>query len=90
MRCPVKACLSSTSFAWRQEALVGHLAGRFAPAVGNVELRDGGYAIGALSEGVAGLREAETQGADDTGGHDGHAGWMTCFAQSVKTLDTPF
>lgn len=86
MRCPVKAGTPSIPFALGQEAIVGNMGGRFASAVGDVELRDSGYAIGAFQERLAGLLEAETEGTDDAGGNDGDPGWTTYFVQSVKTL----
>ena len=89
MRCPVKAGSPSIPFGLGQEAIVGDMGGRFASAVGHVELGDGGYAVGAPSERLAGLLEAKTEGADDAGGNDGYAGWATYFVQNVKTRYSP-
>jgi hypothetical protein len=85
VRGPVQARIFAAILAVGEEALIGDLGGGFAAATGDVEAGNGGHAISGIAQGLERLGEAKTQGADDSGGYDSDAVFLTCSVQGVKT-----
>jgi hypothetical protein len=61
-----------------KETFIGYLGSGFAPAVGDVEARYRGDAIGGFTQGKKVIFEAKTEGADDAGGHNRDASFAIC------------
>jgi hypothetical protein len=79
VRRPMQARTFSAIFAAAEEPLIGDLGGGFAPAIADVEARNRCYAIGRVTQGVEGLREAKSKGANDPGGHNRDAAFGICY-----------
>jgi hypothetical protein len=74
----MQARLPAARFSAAKETFIGYLGGGFAPAVGDIEARHRGDAIGAFTQGKKGVFEAKTERADYAGGHNRDASFAIC------------
>jgi hypothetical protein len=76
--------LSTLSMVIKQ-ALIGNLSGGFAAAISHVKVGDCAHAIGGITNGVQGLIQAKSQGANHPSCHYCDASRIIYYVQSVKS-----